>query len=99
MEECICPTCGKKFIPAPQHALRDDKGFYCKCTCFLHRPKKAPRGKKRRKVEQYTADGVLVNTYASLTQAYQYSGHWMKGIQKACQDGTEYCGFRWKYAD
>ncbi len=31
-----CGTCGRMFIPAPQHALRsvENSKFFCSCSCF-----------------------------------------------------------------
>lgn len=35
--EKYCAKCGKRFIPAPEHALKSGRKFYCKPTCYLHR--------------------------------------------------------------
>ena len=38
--EKTCPQCGKKFIPAPEHAFfikqNHAKRYFCKYTCMCH---------------------------------------------------------------
>lgn len=42
-----CAVCGKIFIPAPQHALRDEEHgkFFCSCSCFRQYTRKRSENK------------------------------------------------------
>ena len=35
MIEVVCPNCGRTFIPAPQHVLREGDKYLCKWTCLV----------------------------------------------------------------
>lgn len=100
MVEDVCPTCGKKFIAAPEHALVDKEGRkYCKPTCFLHRPQKPIRGRKPKRVFQYTLDGQIVQVYRGALYAADINGFAANQITKACREGTKYRGFLWKFEE
>lgn len=98
--ESKCPKCGKTFIAAPQHALVDNKGKYCSCTCFIHRNDTVSdaRRKAQYKVLQYTKDGAYIKTYDSARTAAELFGCSSNLIANCCRKGTPYRGFLWKYA-
>lgn len=92
----ICRYCGKEFVPAPQHALRDTYGFYCKPTCFLHRDElKKKRGKR---VQMYRGDELL-EVFKTSTAAAQWVAGEPKLVRDACRRGTKYKGYSWKYEE
>ena len=100
MREVICAKCGKLFFPAPQHALVDENGMYCKPTCFLHRERNTNvdgRTRKARAVVMCDQDGKEVASFRSATNAAEELGADYKGIQVACRDGSTYLGYLWKY--
>lgn len=103
MIEVTCAHCGKSFILAPQHALRDGKGFYCKPTCFLHRndnvKKPCGSGRKASKVAKYTKAGDLVQVYESAKEAERLEGYDAKGIMSCIYNKKPYKGFMWEYID
>jgi hypothetical protein len=102
MIEQKCATCGKAFIPAPQHALRDERGFYCKPTCFLHRAKaKKPcgRGRTAHKVAQYTKDGKIVKVYESAKQIEVELGFDAKNLRAHIYQKRPYRGYVWEFID
>ena len=100
--ESKCVKCGKLFIPAPQHALVDYRGYYCSCTCFLHRNdgvQEEKRGAKPCKVERYTKDGKYMKTYKDAKQAaFEVDGN-DKSLARAIRTGTLYRQSYWKYAE
>ena len=96
LEEKKCPLCGKKFVPAPQHALRDARGFYCKPTCFLHRDELHVR--KRKKVRMYKGE-EFVKEFNSATAAAHHFNTNPKCIGTACRQGTTYRGYTFKYEE
>ena len=94
--EDVCAKCGKVFIPASHHALKDEYGKYCKPTCFLHR--KDDRKKACEKmVVQYGDDGKEVRRFKSATAAAMFVGTDPKMISSACRNGAKCKGFTWKY--
>ena len=103
MIETKCAYCGKMFIKAPQHSLVDGKNAYCKPTCFLHRNdgKKKPcgRGRKGRRVAQYTKDGELVKAYNGANEAAESFWCVAKTIRDYIYQGKPYGGFLWKFLD
>lgn len=93
--EVTCRYCGKKFVPAPQHALKDTYGQYCKPTCFLHRDElKKPRSKR-----VFAFSGDEVEIFSSATVAASKLGGEAKLIRDACRKGTTYKGYTWKYEE
>lgn len=98
MIEESCRKCGKMFIPAPMHSLRDDKGFYCSCTCFLHRerPKNNSRGKCK-KVAMCDRHWNEIKAFPSVTKAAEYVGVEPVTIRAACVEERMSQGFLWKY--
>lgn len=93
MVETICPRCGKRFIRAPLHIYKDEKGFYCSWTCYNH---KKDRG---RVVEQYTKYGEIKRTFTSATNAAETIGGTAEGIRIACRKCTFYKGYLWRYKE
>jgi hypothetical protein len=89
------------FIPAPEHALKDNRGVYCKPTCFLHRDDKKTEGKGRtaRKVEQYTREGEYIKTYDSAKQAAIETGYFYPALAKAVRHNEVYHGYLWRYIE
>lgn len=51
IKEKVCATCGKTFIPAPQHIFVKNHKWYCKWTCYNHRNDKKPEKLKGEKSE------------------------------------------------
>lgn len=106
MIEVICAKCGKKFIPAPQHAYRDEKGFYCSWTCFNHRKDKDKikgRGKSRsmfaKRVLMCDRNGLILREFTSALNAAEYLGYCAKCIRDACRESKIYRGYLWKYEE
>lgn len=102
MFETKCPKCGKMFIPAPQHAHVDNKGFYCKPTCWLHRndgvrDKRRYNGKKR--VIQLGLDGEAITIFESAHDAAEAVGGIYQSVAKACREGVKCYGYLWKYEE
>lgn len=93
MIEVICPRCGKKFIRAPLHIYKDDKGFYCSWTCYNHKEDKG------RAVEQYTKYGGLKRTFATVAKAAEAVDGTADGIRNACRKCAFYKGFLWRYKE
>lgn len=100
MTEVKCQKCGKMFIPAPMHSLRDDKGFYCSCTRFLHReiPKVNLRG-NRKTVAMCDRYGNEIKTFPSATKAAEYVGVEPVTIRVAIKEKRMSQGFLWMYKD
>ena len=103
MIEVTCAHCGKSFLPAPQHAMKDGRGLYCKPTCWLHRndgvKKPCGSGRKASKVAQYTKDGDLVKVYDSAKEIERILGYDAKSIRAYIYKKSPYKGFVWKFVD
>ena len=102
MLETRCPHCGRMHIPAPQHAMVDSRGAYCKPTCWLHRndnvrDKRRYNGKKR--VIQRTLDGVIVKVFESAHDAAEAVGGIYQSVAKACREGVKCYGYYWSYEE
>lgn len=55
---------------------------------------------KRRQIEQYTLDGILLNEYDSLTAAAKSVNRSNKSLREAIQGRSKTCGgFIWKYKE
>lgn len=90
-----CRYCGKKFVPAPKHALKDTYGLYCRPTCYLHRGElRVPRCKR-----VFAFRGDQVEIFSSATMAADQLGTEPKLIRKACKDGLTHKGYTWKYEE
>jgi hypothetical protein len=99
MREARCRTCGRLFILAPEHAMIDSRGAYCKPTCWLHRPPQTKgKGRTAKKVEQCTLDGELIAVFDSSYQADIETGLLKSGIERAIKSGNAYHGFIWRHA-
>lgn len=99
-EESTCATCGKKFFPAPQHALYDKYGVYCKPTCFLHRKKKYDYQRKVKRVVQLDDDGAILNVFNSANDAAETLPKVCADmVREACRKGVRYKGCWWRYED
>ena len=100
MIEVSCRKCGKMFIPAPMHSLRDAKGLYCSCTCFLHRemPKVNSRG-NRKKVVMCDRYWNEIKTFPSATKAAEYVGVEPNTLGMAIREKRMSQGFLWVYKD
>lgn len=49
LKERECPTCGKIFVPAPEHVFVEGDKVFCKWTCLCdYRKKKKLNDKERR---------------------------------------------------
>jgi len=95
ISEAKCRYCGRTFVPAPHHALKDTNGLYCKPTCFLHRDELHKRKKKR--VLAFRGDEVEI--FKSATDAANQFGTDAKVIRNACHNGEKYRGYTWKYEE
>ena len=93
LRETTCVYCGRVFIPATHHALKDERGKYCKPTCFLHRHELAKP--KTKSVIAYR-DGVGT-VYRSAVTAANELGLETKMIRDACRTGNAYRGYTWAY--
>lgn len=91
-----CARCGKMFIPASHHALKDEYGKYCKPTCFLHRNDNR-RNPCEKMVVQYDKDGNEIRRFKSATAAALYVGTDPKTISAACRNGSRHGGCYWRY--
>lgn len=100
MIEKKCPKCGKMFIPAPMHSLRDVNGFYCSCTCFLHReiPKVNLRG-NRKTVAMCDRYGNEIKIFPSDTKAAAYVGIEPNSLRLAIKENRMSMGYFFKYAE
>ena len=85
--------CGKMFVPASQHAMKDERGKYCKPTCFLHRHELA-KSKCRSVIA--LRDGIAT-VYRSAVTAANELGMETKMIRDACRTGKPYRGYEWQY--
>lgn len=94
--EETCAYCGRTFIPASHHALKDEYGKYCKPTCFLHR-KDNRHNPCEKLVVQYNKDGNAIRQFKSATAAALFVGTDPKTISKACRTGATHGGYIWKY--
>lgn len=101
MLEAICPKCGKRFVPAPQHAHVDHRGAYCKPTCWLHRDDgvEDKRKTKGQKVVQYNLDGTVVATFDTLNEVALVLNCSPQRVSLACRNKTEFRGYKWRYAE
>lgn len=99
MLETKCPKCGKRFVPAPQHAHVDYRGAYCKPTCWLHRDDgvENKRKLKGQKVVQYNPDGTIVNSFDTITEAALTLKCSTYRISLACRNKAEFRGYKWRY--
>ena len=93
--EATCRWCGKKFVPAPYHALKDTYGVYCKPTCYLHGAElTAPKKKK-----VLAICGYEVKRFKSAREAAERFGSDPKVIRKACRNGERHKGYIWTYEE
>ena len=100
MIEVSCRKCGKMFIPAPMHSLKDGYGFYCSCTCFLHREmsKVSLRG-NRKTVAMCDRHWNEIKTFPSATKAAEYVGVAPNTLCMAIRENRMSQGYLWKYKD
>lgn len=68
---------------------------------FIGKKYGTTNGKKRAKeVSQYSENGKLINTYKSLTKAYQNTGICISQISKCCNNKQKYAGgYIWIFTD
>ena len=101
MIETHCPRCGRRFIPAPQHVFVDNRGAYCKPTCWLHRNDgiEDKRKCKGQKVAQYNLDGTIIKTFDTLAEAGRSLNCAAQSISYACRHNEEYRGYKWRYVE
>lgn len=57
-----------------------------------------PKGLNRKKVSQFTRNGVLLKEYSSVTEAARKVQIHQSGISKALSKGIFAAGFRWEYS-
>lgn len=100
MTEVKCQKCGKMFIPAPMHSLRDEKGFYCKPTCFLHRDRlKEGRHGNCKEVAMCDREWNVIETFPSALKAAEHFGVEVKTLRAACIEKCLCRGYLWKYVE
>ena len=101
MSDAICPRCGARFRTAPQHAMVDERGAYCKPTCWIHRDddvkKPCGSGRKASKVALCDKDGQVLKVYDSAKEVERIYGYDAKILRACISKGTPYRGFMWKY--
>lgn len=100
MIEVKCQKCGRIFCPAPQHVFTENKRYWCKPTCWLHRNdgKKAD-SKKAKIVEMTTLDGKEKHVFTSALEAAEYTGFRAPAIRDACRLKKAFNGYLWNYAE
>ena len=73
-KECVCPVCGKTFIPAPLHRYKLDGrdklvcSWHCLCESRRKRGIKQPSGRAKI-VVKYDADGNEIARYSTIRAA------------------------------
>lgn len=55
--ERTCPECGKIFMPAPQHAYKDDRELFCSWHCINARHKRK-EAERQAKIAKKTAESI-----------------------------------------
>lgn len=95
LSEVTCPHCGKKFIRAAQNIYKDRGRHFCSWTCYNHRNDNKTSPAKV--VEQYTLEGVLIQTFPSTIIAADAVYGTADGVRKACRESTLYKGYSWRY--
>ena len=93
ISEATCRYCGRKFVPAAEHALKDNYGIYCKPTCYL-KGGNLKKSNCRRVVA--IRDGIYT-VYRSAVTAANELGLETKMIRDACRNGKPYRGYEWQY--
>ena len=96
MTECICPVCGKNFIPAPYHIYNDFGKFYCSWTCYNRRDARYEK-RKIMKVIMKRKNGEVLKVFESAKEAAELMGFLPNGIREACREKTQYMGYFWEY--
>ncbi len=85
----ICPTCGKSYQTYPRNRIN---GHGCR-ECSGKKISK----KKSKKVGQYDADGLLINTYQGLHEAARDMQVVPNAIFQAIKNGGKSKGYYWRY--
>ena len=93
IQEATCRYCGRKFVPAVEHALKDNYGIYCKPTCYL----KGANLKKSSSRRVIGCKGDTEEIFSSAKGAAEMVGCEPKSIRKSCLDGTSCKGYLWRY--
>ncbi len=87
-DEQTCAICGRKFVPAPQHVLRDAKKakFFCSCSCFrkYRREHEARKQKARYRDPEIFFKPLIVDG-----KEYRQGGYYMKLYSLCSQDLLE----------
>lgn len=91
--EAKCRYCGRVFVPAPYHALKDSNGLYCKPTCFLHREELYEKKKKA----VIAVRGDEIKRFKSVREASDTFDSDPKTIRRACKTGERHKGYVWEY--
>lgn len=91
----ICPKCGKEFFSTALHAYKDDSGVnYCSYSCLNHRFDDAD---EYRPIEMLNFDGVVLKTFNSIVEAWNYVGGKPERIRDAARNEIGYRRFKWRY--
>ena len=105
-----CETCGKIFIPAPEHRFKVDKGgkrvkWYCCWTCYIHREQAKRKGTKR--VLMIDDAGNIVREFESSRIAFEFlhaeNRISINGDDRyfvgAIEQGKKAYGYYWRYKE
>lgn len=92
----FCEICGKEYTPNPTKRKRAKT---CSPECAL-KLKKIKAANKRRPINQYDLNGVLIKVWESGTKIREETGYFDSNINKCCNGHIHsYKGYIWKYAD
>ena len=95
-----CPVCGKEFYPGPEWTWKDSKHVYCSYKCYRSVIKKKiekHNRRKRKKVNQYSIDGVFIQTFPNVEVAADHVFGTSAGVGLACCRHKKYKGYLWEY--
>lgn len=75
IRDCICPVCGKRFIPAPQHVYKQykTKKKVCSWTCVIVSEREFLNHSNKKTVKQQTS--VVTNKSLALKSLASKKSH------------------------
>lgn len=98
----VCPVCGKKFNPAPEHSYKVGNDLVCTYTCSIRGEKtkitKKPKGRKA--VLQFDLQHNLVARFSCAKEAEVTTKIDARDIRQCCYKGAtrkRAGGFFWEY--
>lgn len=102
LNEKHCRKCGKEIYVTPQWVYKDPFGYYCSWKCFNHRfdgVEVTKKGRKLKKVDQFTLDGEYIQTFDSAYDAMMEVDGLYTSLKTCIQLGKKYKGYLWKWAE